>query len=135
MDQIKKLCTAANLLVDAESTFCFNNRTNKRMDLVVKLSNKDLLIDVTTIDANNPSNGFVKDPEISSSYFPGAAAVIKAKSKFTKYREVVAASKEFVPFVIETQGRWGFHAREVFKSIHAKIPLKGSRISGNKRFP
>ena len=46
MDQIKKLCTAANLLVDVESTFCFNNRTNKRMDLVVKLNNKNFLIDV-----------------------------------------------------------------------------------------
>ena len=54
MEQIKKLCKAANLLVDAESTFCFNDRKNKRMDLVVKLDNKDLLIDVTTIDANNP---------------------------------------------------------------------------------
>ena len=33
MDQIKKLCTAANLLADLEYTFCFNNRTNKRMVL------------------------------------------------------------------------------------------------------
>ena len=47
-----------------ETTFCFNNRTNKRMDLVVKLDNKDFLTDVTTIDANNPSNGFVKNSEI-----------------------------------------------------------------------
>ena len=39
--------------------------------------------------------------------------------------------KEFVPFVIETQGRWGFHARELFKSIYAKIPIKGSRVSRN----
>ena len=46
------------------------------MDLVVKLDSKNILIDVTTIDANNPSNGFVKDSEILSSYFPGAAAVI-----------------------------------------------------------
>jgi hypothetical protein len=44
---------------------------------------------------------------------------------------VIASVKEFVPFVIETQGRWGFHARELFKSIYAKIPIKGSRISRN----
>ena len=44
MDQIKKLCTAANLLVEMESSFCFNDRTNKRMDLVVKLNDKDFLI-------------------------------------------------------------------------------------------
>ena len=71
--------------MDSESSFCFNDQTNKRMDLVVKIDNKDVLIDVTTIDANNPSNGFVKDSKISSSYFPGAAAVMKARSKFRKY--------------------------------------------------
>ena len=131
MDQIKKICSTANLLVDTETTFCFNDRTNKCMDLVVKLDNKNFHTDVTTIDANNPSNGFVKNSEMSSSYFPGAAAVIKARSKFSKYKKVIASAKEFVPFVIETQGRWGFHAREFFKTIYAKIPIKGSRVSRN----
>ena len=46
-----------------------------------------------------------------------------------KYKRVIASTKEFVPFVIETQGRWGFH--EIFKSIYAKIPVKGSRVSRN----
>ena len=123
------MCNAANLLVDMETTHCFNDQSNKRMDLVVQLDNKDFLIDVTTIDANNPSNGFVKNNELASSYFPGAAAVIKARSKLSKYRKAIASVKEFVPFVIETQGRWGFHAREFFKSIYAKIPIKGSRVS------
>ena len=67
--------------------------------------------------------------EITSSYFHCAAIVMKARSKFRKYKEVIAASKEFVQFVIETQGRWGFHAREIFKSVYAKIPLRESRIS------
>ena len=129
MDQVKKLCSAANLLVDMETTFCFNNRTNKRMYVVVKLNDKDFLI--TTVDANNPSNGFVKDSELSASYFPGAAAVLKARSKFAKYKKVIATSKEFVPFVIETQGRWSFHAREFYKSVYAKIPIKGSSVSRN----
>jgi hypothetical protein len=75
------------------------------MDLVVQLNNKEVLVDVTTIDANNPSNGFVKNNELVSSYFPGAAAVIKARSKFSKYRKVIASVKEFVLFVIETKGR------------------------------
>jgi len=101
------------------------------MDLVVKLDNEDILIDVTTIDANNHSNGFVKNSELSSPYYPGAAVVMKARSKISKYEEVIATSKEFVLFVIETQDRWGFLAREIFKSIYAKIPLKGSRISRN----
>jgi len=99
------------------------------MDLVVQLDNKDFLVDVTTIDENNPSNGFVNNNELTFSYFPGAAAVVKARSKFSKYRKAIASVKEFVPFVIETQGRWGFHAREFFKSIYARIPIKGSRVS------
>ena len=125
------MCNAAKLLVDVETTHCFNDQTYKRMDLVVQLNNKDFLIDVTTIDASNPSNGFIKNCELSSSYFPGAAAVIKARQKFSKYKRVIASTKEFVPFVIETQGRWGFHAREIFKSIYAKIPVRASRVSRN----
>ena len=107
MDQIRKLCIAANLLVELESSYCFNKRTSKRMDLVVNLNERDVLVDVTTVDPNNPSNAFIKDLELTTSYFPGAAAVMKARSKFMKYRGVMAPSKEFVPFVLETQGRWG----------------------------
>ena len=135
MDQVKKLCSAANLLVDMETTFCFNNRTNKRMYVVVKLNDKDFLI--TTVDANNPSNGFVKDSELSASYFPGAAAVLKARSKFAKYKKVIATSKEFVPFVIETQGSLGFHAREFFKSVYVRFQLRDleyQEIIGNSKF-
>ncbi len=102
MEEIKKMCTAANLLVDTETTYCFQDQSNKRMDLVVQLNNKDVLIDVTTIDANNPSNGFIKNNELALSYFPGAAAVLKARTKFSKYKKVIASTKEFVPFVIET---------------------------------
>ena len=133
MEEITKLCKAANVQVELESSFCFNASTKKRMDLVCKVNNKDILIDVTTIDANNPSNGFVNGSDVSLSYFPGAAAAIKAKSKLRKYNKVIAASKELVPFVIETQGtRWGFPAQEFFKMIYAKIPpLRGSRISRN----
>jgi len=48
-----------------ETMHCFNVSTSKRIDLVVQLDNKDFLVDVTTIDANNPSNGFVKNYELS----------------------------------------------------------------------
>ena len=131
MEEISKLCKAANVQVELESSFCFNASTNKRMDLVCKVNNKDFLVDVTTIDANNPSNGFVNGSEVSLSYFPGAAAANKAKSNLRKYNKVISAAKELVPFVIETQGRWGFPAREFFKMVYAKIPLQGSRISRN----
>jgi len=131
MDEISKLCKAANIQVELESSFCFNTSTKKRMDLVCKVNNKDILIDVTTIDANNPSNGFVCGADVSQSYFPGAAAAIKARSKLRKYNQVIASAKELVPFVIETQGRWGFPAREIFKKIYARIPLQGSRVSRN----
>ena len=52
--------------------------------------------------------------QLHDSYFPGAAAAFKARSKLRKYNKVIAALKEIVPFVIEAQGRWGFPASEIF---------------------
>ena len=94
------------------------------MDLVINIDNRDNLINSTTIDADNPSNGFILGTDLSPSYFPGAAAAIKASSKLRKYNQVIASAKEFVPFVKEGQGRWGFPARQIFKRIYAKIPLR-----------
>ena len=131
MEGISSLCKAANIALESESSFCFNKSTRKRIDLVINIDNRDILIDATTIDADNPSNGFILGTDLSSSYFPGAAAALKAWSKLRKYNQVIASAKEFVPFVIEAQGRWGFPARQIFKRIYAKIPLKGSRVSRN----
>ena len=131
MDGITKLCKAANISIELESSFCFNRSTNKRMNLVININNKDVLIDVTTIDANNPSNGFVLGADLAPSYsFPGAPAAFKARSKLRKYNQVIAASKEQAPFVIEAQGRWGFPARDIFKRIYAKIPFKNHALPG-----
>lgn len=47
MDEISKLCRAANILVESESSFCFNDHMSKRMDLFIKFDNKDILIDAT----------------------------------------------------------------------------------------
>ena len=76
------------------------------MDLVLNINDKDVLIDVTTIDVSNPSNGFILGADLDPSYFPqaGATAAIKAR----KYNQVIALSKK-IPFVIETQGRWDIH--------------------------
>ena len=76
MDGITKLCKAANISVELESSFCFNQSTKKRMDLVLNINNKDVLIDVTTIDANNPSDGFVLGANLDPSYFPVAGPVL-----------------------------------------------------------
>ena len=59
LEGLTSLCKAANILVELESSFCFNKRTNKRMDLVININSKDFLIDATIIDPNNPSNGSV----------------------------------------------------------------------------
>ena len=55
------------------------------MDLVFNIDSSEVLEDVTTIDANNPSNGFLSDSGLSPSYFPGAATVIAAKKKWDEY--------------------------------------------------
>jgi hypothetical protein len=36
IEEIKRLCNAANLLVDIETPYCFQDQSNKRMDLVVQ---------------------------------------------------------------------------------------------------
>ena len=62
------LCKAANIAVESESSFCFNKSTRKRMDLVINIDNRDILIDATTIDTDNPSNGFILGTDLSPSY-------------------------------------------------------------------
>ena len=112
MAEIVDLCAAADILVAEEQYQCFNTRTSRRMDLVFSMGATEFLVDVTTIDANNPSNGFLRGSGLSSSYFPGAASVIKAKHKWDKYRFLMKNSQQqLVPFVLEVQGRWGRSAR------------------------
>ena len=75
------------------------------MDLVFTIDSTEFLVDVTTIDANNPSNGFLLGSGLSTAYFPGAAAVIKAKHKWDNYRFLMKnANQQLVPFVLEVRG-------------------------------
>ena len=79
MSEIVDLCAAANILVAEEQFQCFNTRTSRRIDLVFTIDTTEVLVDVTTIDANNPSNGFLRGSGLSPLYFPGAASVMKNK--------------------------------------------------------
>ena len=69
MSEIVDLCAAADILVTEEPFQCFNTRTLSRMDLVFTIDTTEILVDVTTIDANNPSNGFLRGSDLSPSYF------------------------------------------------------------------
>ena len=132
MAEIVDLCAAAGTLVAEEQYQCFNARTAKRMDLVFTIGATEFLVDVTTIDANNPSNGFLRGSGLAPSYFPGAASVIKAKNKWDKYRFLLKGPQQLlVPFVLEVQGRWGHSARQLFKRIFSKIPIMANRVSRN----
>ena len=87
---------------------------------------------MTSINANNPSNGFLRGSGLSPSYFPGAASVMKAKNKWDKYRFLMKNSQQhLVPFVLEVQGRWDHCARQIFKRIFSKIPIAANRVSRN----
>jgi len=102
------------------------------MDLVFSLDRTEFLVDVTTIDANNPSNGFFVGPTLSPSYYPGAASVKAAKHKWDKYRFLMKEQhQQLVPFVLEVQGRWGHCARQLFKRLFSKIPIAANRVSRN----
>ena len=56
IEQIIHMCKAANILVAEEQFRCFVVRTQRRMDLVFTIDSSEVLVDVPTIDANNPSN-------------------------------------------------------------------------------
>ena len=60
MTEITNMCAAADILVAQEQFQCFNTRTTRRIDLVFTIDNTECLVDVTTIDANNPSNAFLR---------------------------------------------------------------------------
>jgi hypothetical protein len=132
MTEITNMCAAANILVAQEQFQCFNVRTTKRMDLVFTVDNTECLVDVTTIDANNPSNAFLRGSGLAPSYYPGAASVMAARKKWDKYRFLLKGpQQQLVPFVLETQGRWGHCARQLFKRIFSKIPIAANRVSRN----
>ena len=126
------MCAAADILVAEEQFQCFNTRTSSRMDLVFKIDSTEFLVNVTTIDANKPSNGFLRGSGLAPAYFPGAATVMKAKNKWDRYRFLMKNSQQqLVPFVLEIQGRWGHCARQLFKRIFSKIPIAANRVSHN----
>ena len=132
MAEITSLCAAADTLVAEEQHQCFNVRTAKRMDLVFSIGTTEYLVDVTTIDASNPSNGFLRGSGLSPLYFPGAASVIAAKNKWGKYRFLLKGpQQQLVPFVLEVQGRWGHCARQLFKHLFSQIPILANRVSRN----
>ena len=102
------------------------------MDLVFTIDNTECLVDVTTIDANNPSNGFLRGSGLAPSYYPGAASVIAARRTWDRYRFLLKGpQQQLVPFVLEIQGRWGHCARQVFKRVFSKIPIAANRVSRN----
>ena len=132
MAEISNMCAAAGTLVAEEQHQCFNTRTAERMDLVFSVDRTEYLVDVTTIDANNPSNGFTVGSTLSPSYYPGAASAKAAKRKWVKYRFLMKGpQQQLVPFVLEVQGRWGHCARQLFKRLFSKIPIAANRVSRN----
>ena len=105
IEQIVHMCKAANILVEEEQFQRFAVRTQRRMDLVINLDSMEVLVDVTTIDANNSSSGFLRGSGLSPLYYPGAAAVVAAKKKWDKYKYTRRCpNQQIVPFVIEVQG-------------------------------
>lgn len=118
MEQIVHKCKAANILVAEKQFQCFAIRTQRRMDLLFNIDSSDVLVDVTTIDASNPSNGFLRGSGLSPSYYPSAATVITAKKKWGKHMSIRhRPNQQILPFVAEVQGRWGHCVRRLFKRL------------------
>ena len=102
------------------------------MDLVFTIDTTEVLVDVTTNDSNNPSNGFSRGSSLTPAYYPGAASVIAVRRKWDKYRFLLKGpQQQLVPFVLEVQGRWGNCARKLFQRIFSKIPIAANRVLRN----
>lgn len=100
------------------------------MDLAFSIDSSKILVDVTTIVANNSSNGFLRSSGLSPTYYLSAAAVIAAKKKWEKYRFLCRnTSQQVVPFAIEVRDRRGHFARQLFKRLFSKIMTAANRVS------
>lgn len=60
MAQTVHICKAANILVAEEQFQCFTVRTQRRMDLAFNIDSSEILVDVTTVNAKNLSNRFLR---------------------------------------------------------------------------
>ena len=66
----------------------------------------------------------------SKSASAGKAAEIREKEKVKHYAEMIESTGSlFSPFVIESFGRWGNHARQLFKSLIERIITNSARSS------
>lgn len=83
MEQIINMFKAANILVAEEPFKCFAVRTQRRIDLVFTIFSSEV-VDVMRIDANNPSNGFLRGSGLFPTCYPGDATVVAAKNKWGK---------------------------------------------------
>ena len=103
----KQLCPKLPTYAQQWTFYLLNNNSNV-LTHVQSVDSTEFLVDVTTIDANNPSNGFSGRSGLTSAIYPEAASVIAARRKWDRYRFLLKGSQqELVPFVLEVQGRWG----------------------------
>ena len=114
------LLRQAGFLCRMEDPSCFREvaDSNKRADIVVEnwRGHARALFDVSVthpwITATNRGAG---DPS------PECAAKLREAEKFRKYQAVVPRNSVFVPLVVESFGRWGPRAREVFDVCVEKL--------------
>ena len=113
----------AGFLCRIEDPSCFRelDDTNKRADIVIDnwLDGKKGIFDVS-----------VTHPWIQSAdrAVPVAelAATLREQEKMRKYQQHCPARTDFIPLVVETYGRWGPMARDVFEVCMTKIAaMKG----------
>ena len=108
---------------------CFAVRTLRRMDLVFNLDSTEVLVDVTSIDANN---GFLRGSGLSPSYFHGVGWLqllhLERSGTSRSLCGRQGPNQQIVPFVVEVQGRWGYCARQLFKRLFSLLLLKGCLV-------
>ena len=108
----------SGFLCRIEGPSCFRqlNDTNKRANIVIDnwLDGKKGIFDVSVTHPWIQAAGrAVPVPEV--------AATLREQEKVRKYQQHCPVRTDFIPLVVETYGRWGPMAREVFEVCMTKI--------------
>jgi hypothetical protein len=117
------LMKQAGFLCRVEDPSCFREvtDTNKRADIVVDnwVDGKRAILDVSVTHpwAQRTRRAGGADAET----IPEAAARLREDEKIRKYIDQCPAHTIFVPLVVESYGRWGPKAREIFDVCIEKL--------------
>jgi hypothetical protein len=123
-DSLAQLCQYAGLVTrkeTSETLQLIDIDNNQRLDIVCDNFNPGVALNID-VSVTDPRQLSIKRP------VPGRAAQIREAEKMKKYSgNITRAGSLFSPFVLESFGRWGDSARDLFSHLMEKVPLESDQ--------